>query len=146
MRELCYYNIQEKETDNFLDIGIICKKHKNTDNKNIRKTRVITLTDGWRIVNILRKEIALPQAYKHFDTRENVALEMKTAGAYDTMYPFVTLVGKCIAHGCDTGSHDGFANLSETLFPETSPTQSSDTTCATSPMLTVNALRDIIFL
>lgn len=70
------------------------------------KTAIITISDCWRIADILRKTKGLPECYKHFDTRINVALGMRNEGVYDEMYPFVTIVGEGIAHGLGTGNND----------------------------------------
>lgn len=69
-------------------------------------TAIITIADGWRIADTLRKAKGLPKCYRHFDTRINVALEMQSDSVYDEMYPFVTIVGESIAHGLGTGNND----------------------------------------
>lgn len=75
---------------------------------NIRLNYIglITVGDGWRIADILRKTKGLPKCYKHFDTRVNVAPEMQSDGVYDEMYPYVTIVGESMAHGLGTGNDD----------------------------------------
>ena len=75
-------------------------------NSRLNHIGLITVGDGWRIADILRRTKGLSKCYKHFDTRVNVALEMQSDGAYDEMYPFVTIVGENIAHGLGTGNND----------------------------------------
>lgn len=72
----------------------------------LQQSGLITIADGWRIADKLRKTKGLPKCYKHFDTCVNIALEMKNDGVYDEMYPFVTIVGEHIAHGLGVGNND----------------------------------------